>query len=66
MLEDFHAGLSVTPLEALSRYGCLSLSQRISELRDEGYLFAEEWVRTTTGKRIKSFRLVLEPMKESA
>lgn len=48
-LEDGHG---ITPLEALKLFGCLSLSQRISELRTEGLAFEEKWEKHGT-KRIK-------------
>lgn len=61
MLRDLRAGMGITPLDALNRYGCLSLSQRISELRRQGFIFSEEWVALPNKKRIKKFSLALEP-----
>lgn len=66
LLEDLRAGMSVTPLTALERYGCLSLSQRISELRAEGFVFVEETVTLPNKKKIKKFTLGLEPLQEAS
>lgn len=51
------AGHGITPLEALEMFGCLSLSQRISELRAEGKRFEERW-ENHGSKRIKRLFLV--------
>ncbi len=51
------AGHGITPLGALEMFGCLSLSQRISELRQEGKQFEEKWLKIG-GKRIKQLFLV--------
>lgn len=34
--DDLLAGRKITPLDALERYGCMSLAQRIKDLRNEG------------------------------
>ena len=46
-----------TPLDALQRVGCLSLSQRCSELRRDGVLVLDKWVELPNGKRVKSYRI---------
>jgi len=51
------AGHGITPLGALEMFGCLSLSQRISELRQEGKQFEEKWLKIGS-KRIKQLFLV--------
>lgn len=66
IIEDLRRGEGVTPLTALERYGCLSLSQRISELRKRGFVFTEEWVGLPNGKRVKKFTLALEPTEDAA
>ena len=37
ILEYLLAGFSLTPLEALEKFGCFRLAARIEELRDMGY-----------------------------
>lgn len=66
MLRDLRAGLGVTPLTALERYGCLSLSQRISELKGRGFIFSEGWVALPNKKKVKEFFLAFEPPQEAA
>ena len=35
--QHLESGKTLTPLEALNRYGCLRLAARIADLRREGY-----------------------------
>jgi len=37
ILADLQKGQTITPLDALRRYGCLRLAARIDDLRREGY-----------------------------
>jgi hypothetical protein len=48
-------GRWITPLDALREIGCLSLSQRVGELRREGLSILDVWVKTR--KRVKAYRL---------
>ena len=48
----------VTPLMALQQLQCMSLSQRVGELRRSGeFAIADKWVCTDT-KRYKAYRIV--------
>lgn len=47
----------ITPLEALSNYGCLRLAARISDLRGRGHKITTEMVGRD-GKRFAKYRLV--------
>lgn len=47
----------VTPLEALEIAHCLSLSQRVGELRRSGVNVIDKWVELHNGKRIKAYRI---------
>jgi hypothetical protein len=49
-------GKSITPLEALSRYGCFRLGARIWDLRREGMAILSERV-TRKGKTFSSYRV---------
>jgi hypothetical protein len=57
ILSDLLRGWSITPLQALSRYGCLRLGGRIHDLRKLGYDIATKIITTNGGKRIASYRL---------
>lgn len=46
-----------TPLDALGKAGCLSLSQRCGEFRREGIQVQDRWVDLPNGKRIKAYRV---------
>ena len=48
----------LTPIMALERCACLSLSQRCGELRRDGYKVLDKWVKLNGGKRVKSYRIV--------
>ena len=46
-------GKSLTPLEALQKFGCLRLGARIWELRQEGKTILKYWARVGRGKEEK-------------
>lgn len=48
----------VTPLVALEKANCLSLSQRCGDLRRDGVKVLDKWVKTASGKKVKSYRVV--------
>lgn len=50
-------GNSLTPLDALRRFGCMRLAARVAELRDEGHKIIAEpfWTR---GKRVARYWLI--------
>ena len=47
-------GKSITPLDALNKFGCFRLSARIKNLRDEGLKIITEYV-TIKGKTFASY-----------
>lgn len=47
----------VTPLDALQKVGCMSLSQRCGELRKEGVNVVDRWV-SQGSKRFKAYKIV--------
>lgn len=49
-------GKSITPLDALNKFGCFRLSARIKNLRDEGLKIATKYV-TKDGKTFASYNL---------
>ena len=50
-------GHSITPLEALNRFGCSRLAARVADIRAKGYLVYAEFITTVSGKRIKRYYL---------
>lgn len=50
-------GGSITSLSALDEFGSLNLSGRIFEIKAQGYEIASEWIKTSTGKRVKRYYL---------
>ena len=54
------AGNSITQMEALNIFQCFRLASRINDLRKRGLAIVTEKIVTTTGKRVASYRLVLE------
>lgn len=50
-------GKSITPLDALKKFGCLRLSARIKNLRDEGVRISTEYV-TVKGKTFASYSVI--------
>jgi Helix-turn-helix domain len=50
-------GQKLTPLVALQQFGCLSLSQRIGELKRKGWPIISEMVEVGV-KRVAQYRMV--------
>lgn len=55
ILEWMLAGHTITPLDALNRFGCNRLAARISEIKARGYLVYSEFVTTKTEKKVKQY-----------
>ena len=55
ILAYLKSGRSITVLDALQRFGCYALSQRIGELRRAGHPISSRMIRTTTGKDIAQY-----------
>jgi hypothetical protein len=56
ILRALAKGERLTPLRALEQFGCLSLSQRVGELKREGWPIVSEMVDTPSGKRVAEYR----------
>ena len=50
-------GKTITPLQALNKFGCFRLAARVNDLRKEGLNIATKIV-TKEGKTFASYRLV--------
>jgi hypothetical protein len=57
ILDYLQKGKSITPLDALNKFGCFRLAARISDLRKDGLTIATKYV-TKEGKNYASYRLV--------
>ena len=57
ILEYLLSGKSITPLEALNKFGCLRLGARIADIKAKGYLVYSEFVSTPTEKKVKRYYL---------
>lgn len=53
ILEYMEQGNSITPLEALGKFGCFRLASRISELRERGVNNDVKKVTYTNGSGVK-------------
>lgn len=49
-------GEQLTPLDSLTLYGVLALSQRMTDLKREGYPVAMEMITLPSGKRVARYR----------
>ena len=57
ILAHLEAGHTLTPIEALQRFNCFSLSQRVTELRQRGHPIVTRMVKLKSGKRVAEYRL---------
>lgn len=51
------AGETLTPLDALNKFGCFRLSARIKDLKERGHNITCEIVKTSDGKRVGRYSL---------
>ena len=57
ILEWMLAGHTITPLEALEKFGSFRLGARIADIRAKGYLVYSEFITLPNGKRVKRYNL---------
>ena len=57
LLVALQAGARLTPLSALQEFNCLSLSQRIGELKKQGWPIVSEMIEVASGKRVACYRM---------
>ena len=50
-------GRSITPIQALEKFGCLRLSARIHDLKATGMRIETISHKTNTGKRVAKYKL---------
>lgn len=57
ILDYLLSGNSLTPLEALDRFGCFRLSGRIYDLKKKGVLIDTHFLKTSNGKTVSSYSI---------
>ena len=58
ILRHLQGGRTITPLQALDRFNCMSLAQRVAELKREGHPIQGELIKDDrTKKRFSQYRL---------
>lgn len=57
ILEHLQAGNSLTVKEALDKFQCYALSQRIGELKKQGHAIVSKMVKTDGGARVARYSL---------
>ena len=55
ILQHLQQGNTLTVLSALQLFGCMALSQRVSELKREGEPIKSEMVAVESGKRVARY-----------
>lgn len=54
----------LTPVDALEKARCFSLSQRCGQLRRQGFNVLDKWVELPSGKRVKAYHIADGKMVE--
>lgn len=57
ILRHLKSGKTITPLQALARFGCLRLGARIYDLKKRGYKIVKTMVDTEKGKKVASYAI---------
>jgi hypothetical protein len=57
ILKHLQGGGTLTPLEALDKFGCFRLGARIFDLKQEGHANEKEMVDVGAGKRVAQYRM---------
>ena len=58
ILAALRTGDMISPLDALNRFGCMSLSQRVGEIKRSGVPVAKRMIKTQSGKRVAQYYIV--------
>jgi hypothetical protein len=61
LLNALKNGERLTPLSALEKYRCFSLSQRMGELRRSGWPICSQMVTVNSGKKVAQYWMGEEP-----
>ena len=55
ILAYMQEGHRITPIDALNLFKCFRLGARIADLKADGHEIKSEFVKTDTGKHVKSY-----------
>lgn len=58
ILRHLKAGHRITPINALTCYGCFRLGARIYDLRQAGHEIHADRIETSSGARVAEYRLI--------
>lgn len=64
ILEYLRQGNTITPIEALQKFGCFRLGARIWDLKDAGHNIITE-TEENEGKRYARYKLLISARQES-
>lgn len=57
ILAHLKEGQTITPVEALSLFGCFRLGARIYDLKQDGHQIEKDMIETPGGARVARYRL---------
>jgi len=60
ILDYLKTGKSISPLEALNKFGCMRLASRICDLRRQGYNIETHMVYTSSWKKFAYYKLIMK------
>lgn len=58
ILKHLKSGKTLTKIQALNKFNCFSLAQRIADIKDLGYDVKTDMVKIESNKRIAKYKLV--------
>lgn len=58
ILKHLQQGHELTQLDALNKFQCFSLTQRVHDLKNRGHNITTEMIKLPSGKRIAKYKLV--------
>ena len=64
ILAHLKSGKTITPIEALDKYGSLRLGARIYDLRQDGYQIHSKRVDVGDGTKVAQYSLITEPAQQ--
>lgn len=57
ILNALKRGRKLTPIDALTEFGCFRLSARILELREQGFGIKSKLIKSSNGKRFAEYSM---------
>ena len=63
ILNYLEKGNTLTALEALKYFGCFRLASRVSDLNKPTYRIVSKMIKTSTGKRVAQYSMLISSAK---